>query len=158
DMQIQARDFRRDGLLVNSLSCRGTWRAPDLTLTNLHADLYDRNLDLSADLNAVTRHLLARIRCDVDPHKVESVLTPMARHWLAQSTWNSPPRVEGSIAFNLPAWTNSNPDWRAEVQPILQIAGHFDIPDGGAFNGVPASAAHSSFTYSNMTWHLPDLV
>jgi hypothetical protein len=158
DLQMQARDFQRDGLLVNSMSCRGRWRAPDLTLTNLHAELYDRNLELSADLNAATRRLAARLRTDVDPHKVESVLTPFARRWLAQFTWNSTPRVEGAIALTLPAWTNSNPDWRSEVQPILQIAGHFDIPDGGTFRSVPASSAHSSFIYSNMTWRLPDLV
>src|SRR4029077_20575891 len=108
--------------------------------------------------NAATRRLAARLRSDVDPHKVEPVLTPGARHSLSQFTWTAPPRVEGSISFILPAWTNSHPDWRAEVQPILQIAGHFEAPQGGTFRGVPASSAHSSFVYSNMAWHLPDLV
>jgi hypothetical protein len=158
DVQIRVRDFQRDGLLITSLDGNGRWRGPDLALTNLHADLYDGNLDLNADLNASTRKLAARLRSDVDPHRVEAVLTPLARQWLSRFTWTAPPIVEGSISFTLPAWTNSNPDWRAEVQPILQIAGHFDVPKGGTFRGVPASSASSSFVYSNMTWRLPDLV
>ena len=156
--QLQAKDFEREGLHVASMSGTGRWRAPELTLTNLHAELYDRNLLLNADLDVATRKLQTHVVCDVDPHKVEHVLTKMARQWLAQFTWNTPPRVDGTLALVLPAWTNSNPDWRAEARPGLLIAGKFEVPDGGTFRGVPALSARSSFLYSNMTWHLPDLV
>ena len=49
-----------------------------------------------------------------------------------------------------------HPDWRAEVQPTLKLAGQFKIGPG-TFRGVPASSAQSQVTYSNMVWRLPDL-
>jgi len=155
---MEALDFQRDELLVSSLSCTGRWRAPDLILTNLQAELYDRNLSASAGLNVATRLLTAKIISSIDPHKVEPVLTAGARRWLSQFSWSVPPQVEGSGSLILPAWTNHEPDWRAEVQPVLQLAGHFDVTQGGTFRGVSASSAHSSFAYSNMSWRLPDLV
>jgi hypothetical protein len=158
DLQLRALDFERENLLVASLACEGRWRAPDLAVTNLQAELYDGRLNAGARLNAATRELNVNMTSNFDPHKVEQVLTAGARRWLSQFTWNAPPQVEGAVSLVLPAWTNREPDWRAEVQPGLRIAGKFNILHGGTFRGVTARAAQSSFIYSNMAWRLPDLV
>ena len=47
------------------------------------------------------------------------------------------------MSLVLPAWTNRQPDWRAEVQPTLQLQGEFKIEHGGAYRGVAVTAAQS---------------
>src|SRR5438477_12787096 len=58
----------------------------------------------------------------------------------------------------LPAWTNRQPDWRREVLPTLILGGEFNVTNGGTFRGMAFTSARSHFRFSNMTWHLPDLV
>src|SRR5205814_1598451 len=62
------------------------------------------------------------------------------------------------VSCVLPAWTNRHPDWRAEVQPSLGLDGDFTLSQGGAFRGVPFTAARSHLTYTNMVWCLSDLM
>ena len=46
------------------------------------------------------------------------------------------PQLQAAGSMVLPAFTNQHPDWRAEVQPTLQLKGEFQI-GRGAFRGVP---------------------
>jgi hypothetical protein len=64
--------------------------------------------------------------------------------------------VKGEGALTLPAWTNRQPDWRAEVQPTVRCKGEFQI-ENAAFSGVTAASANSHFNCTNMFWSLPDL-
>lgn len=138
-------------------SCGGEWHAPQLTVTNLEARLYNGRLDALARLNIATRELSATLKSDFDVHKLSGLLTEGGRHWLEPYVWVRPPDLRGDILVTLPAWTNHQPDWRAEVLPTLQLRGEFDIKEGGTYRQVPVSAVRSHFTYSNLTWHLPDL-
>ena len=155
DWECRFQKMQSPRLEVQTVSCGGTWRAPQLTITNLHADLYQGRLDAHAGLNVASRELDAAFATDVDPLKLE-VLTDGARRWLAQYSWQRSPAIKAELALRLPAWTNRQPDWRAEVQPSLALQGEFKV-EKATFREVPITSAQSHFSYSNMTWRLPDL-
>ena len=156
-------ECRADGLdcpqvQATVFSCGGQWHAPKLAVTNLQASLYDGRLDAQLQLDVSTRQLVASLQSTFDPHKLSSLLTEGGRRWLEPYIWVRPPNVRGDIIVTLPAWTNHQPDWRAEILPTLQLRGEFDIKEGGSYRQVRVDAVHSHFTYSNLTWHLPDLM
>ncbi len=157
DWETQVDDLQSPKLSVEEIVCQGNWRAPALTVTNLHAQLYQGKLDARAHLNVATRELNVNASSDFEAKKIAPLLTEKGQKWLSQYSWESPPQVNGQLFLVLPAWTNRQPDWRAEVQPTLRLQGEFR---GGhcAFRNVSATSARSHFTYSNQVWHLPDLV
>ncbi|MEY2429092.1 MAG: hypothetical protein QOJ40_1977, partial [Verrucomicrobiota bacterium] len=158
DWQCQVTELASPKLEADEIELGGNWCAPELTITNLHARLYQGEVDLRASLNVATRLLDASATSHVDPRRFSSLLTEGGRRWLANYSWNKPPELRGAASVVLPAWTNDAPDWRAEVQPTLRLQGYCKISDGGAFREVPFQSAESHFTYSNLVWHLPDLV
>jgi hypothetical protein len=125
----------------------------------LSARLYGGKLDADAKLNVGSRELGFNVTTDFDGQKIAPLLTPMARDWLANYSWNNPPHIRADGAMILPAsvWTNRHPDWRGELRPTLRLNGQFQVVDG-AFRGVRALTAESHFSYSNMCWRIPDLV
>jgi hypothetical protein len=145
-------------LSVETLQASGTWDVPKLSITKLTAQLYDGSLETAADLDVLTRMVSSRVRADFDMHQAEGVLTEGGRKWLSNYVWKAPPKVIAGLNVTLPAWTNRQPDWRKEVQPTLLLDGEFDAAQGGAYQQIPISRARSHFTYSNMTWCLPDLL
>ena len=104
-----------------------------------------------------TRALDLGLASDIDPHKLSPLLAEGARRWLAACSWQQPPELKGEVSLVLPAWTNRQPDWRAEVQPTLRLQGEFKLGHGGAYRGVTLTAAQSHLSYSNLVWRLPDL-
>jgi len=152
--QAEARNLKTPKVEVESANCSGQWRAPQLLIQELHANLYDGQLSATAQLDLPTRELRASGSCDFDPHKISPLLTPAGQHWIAQYGWEKPPKVEGALHLILPSWTNRQPDWRGEVLPTLAIKGKFSV-EQSSFRGVPVSSGESEFTYSNMTWNLP---
>ncbi len=157
DWHCHVTDLASPKLEAEEIDFGGNWCAPELTLANLHAKLYQGEVDLSAALNVSTRVLDARAVSGVDPHKLSPLLTEGARRWLENYSWDKPPELSGSASVVLPAWTNRAPDWRGEVQPTLRLDGRCKISHGGAYREVPFQSAESHFTYSNMVWRLPDL-
>jgi AsmA-like C-terminal region len=154
---IHAEDPRVGVFLLKEFDCGGTWRSPELTLTNAHAELYQGRFDASAALNVATRDLTFTGVSDFDAQKTLPLLTQGGREWLEQFGWTNPPLVHASGKLTLPAWTNRQPDWRGEVLPTLGLYGDVKTAEA-AFRGVPVSAASLHFAYSNMTWLIPDLV
>jgi hypothetical protein len=156
-------DCRLVGLQVTNsvfeyVALAGSWLAPELLVTNLSAQLDGRRLEAQADLNVDQRTLAAHVDSKVNPDLVAPLLPEAARHWLSQFTWEQPPEAYGEISLVLPAWTNSQPDWLAEIQPTLKLDGQFKVEGGGTYRNLSASGAHSQFIYTNMCWCLPDLV
>jgi hypothetical protein len=143
---------------VQEVAAGGTWRAPLLEITNLVAKIYDAPFSARATLDVVQRALAVKLASELDPQNLQQLLPESGRRWLEQFTWDAPPRLAGDISLILPAWTNREPDWQAEIQPTLQLRGEFAADRGGALRGWPIAAAHSHFIYSNQTWTLPDLV
>ena len=154
----QVSGLQSHGIEVQDLACAGGWRGPDLVITNLHAELYQRHLDAHASLDVATRLLRLGLASNVDPHQIAPLLTEGARRWLAACAWEQPPELKGEVSLVLPAWTNRQPDWRAEVQPTLRLQAEFKVDHGAAYRGVPITAAQSHIFYSNMVWRLPDLI
>ncbi len=156
DWQCQLSNLRSPKFEAETIACDGSWRAPELQIANLHAGLYQGNLDGSAGLDVATRVLSGVLASDFDSHKASLLLTEGAQHWLAQFSWEQPPHLKTEISLVLPQWTNRHPDWRVEVQPSLQLQGEFMV-GRGAYRDLPVTAAHSHFGYSNLFWRLPDL-
>ncbi len=154
---IHVEDERVGVFELKQLACGGNWRAPELTLTNAHAELYRGRFDAHANLNVATREATFEGMSDFDARKTLPLLTAGGREWLEQYSWTDPPLAHASGTVVLPAWTNRHPNWRAEVQPTLFLAG--DVKAGeAAFRDVPVSSAECHFSYSNMIWSVPDLV
>jgi AsmA-like protein len=147
-----------------SVSGAGSWRAPQLTVSNLNVKLYQGkllgqgDLQFEGHLDVATRSLEASLASTVDPEVIAPLLTPGAQRWLAEYSWGQPPHVSGRASLTLPAWTNSQPDWRVEVQPTLQLHGQFRFDNRVTYRAIPVTTAQSHFIYSNMIWRLPDLV
>jgi hypothetical protein len=141
------------------LVCGGTWRAPDLALTNLHTEIYGGRLDASASLNVATRVARFAGVSDFDVLQATPLLSTNGREWFAKQefAWEKPPLARASGSATLPAWTNAQPNWRAEVLPTLLLQGDFKV-GRGSFHHVPLDSARSHFTYSNLVWNLPDLM
>ena len=145
------------GLAIREVSLAGAWRAPRLALSQLDAKLYDGSVSGSADLNIVTRLAKAAGRVDFSLHNVFDLLTPKAQRWLRQYQWSEAPVVTGTARVTLPEWTNSEPDWRAEVRPTMMLNGQ--VTSGPmSFRGVEIESLRSDLVYSNLTLRLPNLV
>ena len=157
DWECRLAELQSPRLEADEIVIGGNWCPPELTITNLHAKLYQGQIDARAVLDVSTRLLDAQASSNVDPHKFSPLLTEGARHWLANYSWNAPPEVTSAVSVVLPSWTNRQPDWRAEVQPTLRLDGHFKVNHGGAYQQVPFTTAESHFSYSNMFWRMPDL-
>jgi hypothetical protein len=149
---LQAQEFE-----VKEAACGGVWRAPELTITNLHTELYQGQLTCQAAMNVATRKATFSGFSDFDAQKVAPLLTEDGRNWLQRFSWDKPPVLHGQGELILPAWTNHQPDWRGEVLPTLQLQGEFQAGPA-AFRGVTVLSAQSHILFSNLTWNLPDLV
>jgi hypothetical protein len=156
DWQGELSQPDAEKLSAKKIVCAGRWRAPELTVTNLHADFADGALDARAQLDVATREARFELASDFDVRKIAPLLTAAGRAWLGKYSWTAPPRLAGRGSLVLPAWTNRHPDWRAEVRPTLRLAGEVFVTNG-AYLGLPVDWAHTHFTYSNLIWHLPDL-
>ncbi|HWD93083.1 MAG TPA: AsmA-like C-terminal region-containing protein [Verrucomicrobiae bacterium] len=159
DFDCSADGIHSPKLDLEEVLCAGQWRGPDLSLEKLSAKLYGGTLDADAKLNVATRETTFNVVSDFDGKKIVPLLTPMAREWMANYSWNNPPQVKALGAMVLPAsvWTNRHPNWQGELRPTLRLDGQFHVADG-AFRGIHALTADSHFTYSNMVWRLPDLI
>jgi AsmA-like C-terminal region len=157
DFGARVREVQTPKLEARAFACSGHWQAPELTVTNLEAQFDSGSVKVGTALNISNRALKFNLASDTDPHRFEPLLSEPVRKFLGQLVWAKPPQVEAGGALVLPAWTNRQPDWAAEVTPTLQLNGQFNLKNGGAFSGIPATSAQSHFSYSNQTWRLPDL-
>ena len=146
--------LKSDQLNADTISCAGFWSAPELAVTNLSARLGGGGLEDRVWLNVATRELGFTNASQFDLHAVAGFLTDKAREQFAKVTWTQPPslRVGGSLV--LPAWTNRQPDWRAEVEPTLRLLGELAVTNCVAF-GAQIDLARAQFACSNLLWRLP---
>lgn len=137
------------------------WKPPLLSIRQFSAALDRGDLQGTARLDTHTRELLAEARSSFDPKPFSSLLSSNGRRWLAQFTWEEPPKGRATARLTLPPWTNSvswkDVDWRREVFPSLSLAGQFDV-GVSTFREIAVSSAQSDFSYSNRTWRLPNLL
>jgi hypothetical protein len=152
----QVARLKSEMLNADTVVCSGLWRAPELTVTRLSAGLGGGRLDATARLNVATREFAFTNSSDFDVHAIAALLTEKTRDRLAEFSWAQPPSIQASGSLVMPAWTNQQPDWRAEVQPTLQLNGELNLENATVL-GAKVDWVHTHFFYSNLVWQLPDL-
>ena len=150
-----------DGVLATNLTvakfgAAGQWRSPDLTLTNIHAELYRGQMDGTGSLNVATRRVVVGGALDFDAHGIGPLLHPNDQRFIEQFSWERPPKLTGRAGITLAAWTNAAPNWEGELLPTLWVASRADCGPG-AFRTVPWTAARTALNISNVVIELPDL-
>jgi len=143
-------------LEAQAIRCDGFWRAPELAVTNLSAELGGGRLDARMQLNVETREFSFINSSCFDPQAIAALLTEKTQGWLTQFSLTQPPALQAEGSLILPAWTNRQPDWRGEVQPTIRLAGSFAVTNG-SFRGIAADSAQGNFSYSNLVWRLSHL-
>jgi AsmA-like C-terminal region len=157
DWECELRQVKSPKAELENVSFAGHWRAPEISLRDLQAGLYGGHFHGSGLLDIATREVQAKADLDFDVHRVSSLLTTNSQRWLNQFGWQVPPKVSAELRLLLPAWTNTQPRWREEVMPTIELAGDFAGSDE-TFRGIPVAYARSHFALTNMVWQLPDLL
>jgi hypothetical protein len=139
---------------LDRLLCGGSWRAPELLLTNLQATLYSGGLSGHARLDVASRELTAGGRFDFEAHRLSHLLPPVLQARLQEIQWQLPPKTSFDARVMLPHWTNWPPDWAAQLLPSLQVTGDFSVGPS-SFRGLSLDSAASRFAYSNQVWDIP---
>ncbi len=153
----EVSDMASEKLATARLRCAGSWHAPTLILSNLHAVMPSGDLTLTGALDVPTRQTHFQVASHFDVHALDAVLPEKTRRWLGRYSWRNPPQVQGQGALILPGWTQPRPNWQTEVLPTLCLAGRFGITNGD-YLGLQADWAHAHFTYTNRLWRVTDLV
>jgi hypothetical protein len=143
-------------LNADSVVCGGFWRAPELVVTNLSAELGGGKIDAAAKLNVATRKLSFTNSSCFDLHALDALLTGKTDARLAEFSWPHPPSVQVEGSLVLPAWTNSQPDWNAEVRPSVRLNGELAFTNGMVL-GAQIDSVRTHFSYLDIIWQLPDL-
>ncbi|MGA2749349.1 MAG: hypothetical protein ABSG59_11285 [Verrucomicrobiota bacterium] len=156
EWQAAASNVLTPKLQLESAALRGRWRAPQVTVEELRAQLYHGRLDGGGALDVATRAVDLHAAADFDPHGAEALLTAAARRWIAQYAWQAPPRVQANMRLVLPPWTQRAEGWEADLRSSVQLAGEFSVGPA-SFRGVSVTSARSHVTYTNRVWGVPDL-
>jgi len=148
--------LKSDDLNANAISFGGSWRAPQLALTNLAASVGGGSMEGGVWLNVATRELGFTNASRFDLHAISALLTDKTRERLAEFSWTQPPTLHAGGSLILPAWANRQPDWRNEVQPTIRLVGELAFTNGDVL-GARIDSATAQFTYTNLLWRLPDV-
>ncbi|MEK7686635.1 MAG: AsmA-like C-terminal region-containing protein [Verrucomicrobiota bacterium] len=157
DWEAELSRYQSPQLQIEQASAAGQWRVPQLTLQKLQASLYRGRLEATAGLRVDTRTVEAQAKMDLDLQQIAPLLGTNTQRWLSQFSWESPPKIDARAVLVLPAWTNAHPNWRQDIWPTVIVEGNF-AGTNGAFREVQVATASSHFSFTNLIWHLPDLV
>ncbi len=142
-------------LELGQLSFTTHWRAPSLSVTNLHIALYGGALDTHAQLDVETRRVAATGAFDFDVYRIQHLLDANTQRELANFKFAAPPKARASVALVLPEWTNLAPNWKP-VGESLTLAARVEAP-AGDYRGVTFLEANSDLTLTNGVLRLPNL-
>ena len=161
EVAAQLTDVHTPQLDTTNVMFAAAWQPPLLTVRELTAALFDGELRATAKLDTTTRRLAVGVKSDFDFQKLSPLLATNGQQWLAECTWDSPPKLSAAAQLTLPPWTNSpvwqGVDWPKEVLPTMALAGNFEV-GGATFHGLLVKATQTEFSYSNRTWRLPSLL
>ena len=131
------------------------WRAPSLSITNLHIALYGGALDTHAQLDVETRRVAASGAFDFDAYRIQHLFEANTQRELSNFKFAVPPKAKASVALVLPAWTNRAPDWKP-VGESVTLAARVETQAGG-YRGATFLEASSDLTLTNGLLRLPNL-
>ncbi len=157
--ELAVTNVRHSTLELKSGRVAVDWSAPEVSLREFELRTAAGMLAGSAHLGVDSREATAHLDSWADPRVVLPFLTTNASRWLRQFEWatNQAPEIHADGRIHLPAWTDSTPDWRREVQPTVQLVGDFRGTNV-AFRGLPADRGYGRFSYTNRIWHLPSVL
>ena len=153
---VHASQLQFQKLDAANVSAGGFWRAPEMAVTNLSAELGGGRLDAKAGLNVTTRELVFTNASCFDVHLLDPFLTERTRERLAEISWSQPPSLQIGGALVLPAWTNASPDWHGEMPPTLRLAGRLAVTNF-TVRGATIESAQVSFSRAMQYWNVSDL-
>src|SRR6478736_3980509 len=141
---------------ADQISVEGEWLPPDLSLSNLRAHLYRGTVAADARINIQSRAASARVASDFDPQRILPLLPRAVQTLLRKFTWGPPPVLDCAVALRLPEWVDRPADWQEELRPSVQLAGSLAVTNG-TYQELHTDWLTTHFSYSNLTWQLPDL-
>lgn len=156
DVDAQAVEFNAPGLRVERSELALNWLPPILEIKKLRTRIDGRDLEFQGKLNVATRRLSTRGSLNLDLKKIAEIFTDKVQERLGKVDWTVPPQVALESELTLPAWTNTAPDWKNEVQPTLQVRGNFEAGEA-SFRTIPLLSARGRFVFTNECWSLPNL-
>ena len=149
--QVMASDLN-----LGNFEWSGQWDSHVVTVGLVHIDEDGGRLDVSARINAKTKEIETEIRSSIDCHRIVPLLPPSGGRWLRQFGWDSAPLIAATANLTIPPELPDGLSWSESVLQSLKLSGNFAI-DRGSFRGVSFDAARSDFTFSNLSWRLPNL-
>lgn len=154
--ELQADGLQSPQLALDQIAFAGRWSAPHLTLTNLHARLYDGTFAVSeATLDVATRQARAQLALQFDVHRVTPLLGEGPDGWLRQFAWQSAPQAHASVTAVLPGWTNGAPDWISQVLPTIVLNARVQ-GENATYREVAVQRASLEVGFSNQILRLRD--
>lgn len=156
DWSLNLTHLRTPQAYASSLVVGGFWTSPDLAITNLSVTLGGGRLVGQAQLDVVTRQLTFTNQSDFDIHALNQLLTEKTRARLSEFTWTEPPVLAATGSLILPAWTDPQPDWRAQVQPTIVLDGALAFTNATVL-GAQIDTARAHFAYTSLVWKVSNL-
>jgi hypothetical protein len=151
----RAADLRSERISGDMVDCSGLWLAPELKITHLGGHLGGGTLETSAGLDVVTRRLTFTNSSSFDPHVLSFFLPAAIRKPLTEILWTGPPALTIGGSTRLPAWTNSQPDWREELLASLSLTGAAGFSNA-IVRGAPLDLLRTRFDYDDQILTLSD--
>ena len=141
-------------LTLDRAELRTRWKFPSLYAGSA-GQLDTDSAAIKAVLDTVTRIVSFDIEGTLDPMRFATFFNTNRFAWGSELVLNAPPNASVHGRFTLPALVEREVNWRTEVLPTLQLAGHVEVA-GGAIRRVPFTAARLPLTMTNLAWSIPD--
>ncbi|MCX7868170.1 MAG: AsmA-like C-terminal region-containing protein [Limisphaera sp.] len=141
---------------ARELRVRGQWSAPMLQVPTFEGRLASGAVAGACTVDFGSEVARFELTSDADPFEVESFLSDRARRWLGQFRWQEPPRLSAAGTLRLPPWPAGTGAWAEALRTSLTMTGEVALGQG-SFRGFAGDRARTHFSFSDGTWHFPDL-
>ncbi|MFO1489226.1 MAG: hypothetical protein U1F83_16020, partial [Verrucomicrobiota bacterium] len=153
ELQVESRlaAFAAVQLRATNVVCSANWRAPQLTVQRLSADLQDGQLALQGGLDAGTHEVSFHVTSGCSPQKF-----PLLQKYFKDVQFVVPPQLDVSGTVHLPSTDRGLESWLNEAWADTKLAGRLSF-DQATFRGTAFESARVQFSRTNQAWDVPDL-
>ncbi len=156
DWECRLTQLEAGKIQAQKLFFSGQWRAPELTIPQFKAELYEGQAEGALQLDVATRVLSLKSVQDINPHQIGHLLDTNSQYWLKQFTWQSPPQLTLSGKMVIPSWTNAQPAQWTEAWRAASLDGDVKLGPCG-WREINLLSLATPFAYSNSVWRLANL-
>jgi hypothetical protein len=133
------------------------WHAPKLERLRLRLEVDDESLEISdGRLDVDSREVSLKLRSDFDVHRLDRLMPPKVADWLAQFTWEAPPRLRGECRATLPPWSGPMSNLEETLLPTVWATAEVS-GERAAYRGVPFDSARLKLGVGDSTLRLRDM-